>query len=51
MIKIYRPNLKYPEGGKLTQWIDTLKENDTIEVEGPVGFFNYLGNGEMLFKK
>ena len=22
-----------------------------VEIEGPVGFFNYLGNGEMLFKK
>ena len=32
LIKIYRPNdhPKFPEGGKLTPWMESLQLNDTM---------------------
>lgn len=49
LIKIYYPNEKFPEGGRLTQEIDKLEIGSTINIKGPLGKFNYLGNGKCLF--
>lgn len=59
LIKIYRPNVnqKFPHGGKLTPYLETLEVSDTINVEGPFGRFNYkpggvvVVDGEEMIKK
>eukprot|EP00547_Thalassionema_nitzschioides_P003977 CAMPEP_0194202222 /NCGR_PEP_ID=MMETSP0156-20130528/2296_1 /TAXON_ID=33649 /ORGANISM="Thalassionema nitzschioides, Strain L26-B" /LENGTH=867 /DNA_ID=CAMNT_0038927653 /DNA_START=77 /DNA_END=2680 /DNA_ORIENTATION=- len=45
VIKCYRPCERFPEGGKMSQYLDTLKVGDELEVRGPVGEFEYLKNG------
>jgi nitrate reductase (NAD(P)H) len=39
VIKVYFANVhpRFPEGGKLTQILEGLKEGDTIDVKGPLG--------------
>lgn len=48
IIKVYRANQhpKFPEGGKMSQYLDTLAIGDEIEVKGPVGHFVYEGRGK-----
>ncbi|KAK9727357.1 Nitrate reductase [NADH] 1 [Basidiobolus ranarum] len=36
---------KYPNGGKFSQYLDSLEIGDTVEVKGPMGEFNYDGHG------
>ena len=52
-IKIYYKGVhpKFPNGGKMTQYLDELKLGETIEVAGPRGGMIYLGNGEFQFTK
>ena len=45
LIKIYRPTSKFPEGGLMTQYLESLNLEDTVDMEGPRGKYNYLGNG------
>lgn len=47
VIKVYRRNdhPKFPDGGKMSQFLDTLAIGDPIEVKGPVGHVHYLGRG------
>lgn len=47
MIKIYRANEhpKYPSGGKMTQYLDSLKIGDKIDFRGPSGLLFYKGHG------
>ncbi|KAI7840931.1 hypothetical protein COHA_005362 [Chlorella ohadii] len=40
---------KHPEGGKMSQHMDSLKEGDTIDVRGPWGEFHYLGAGRFTY--
>jgi cytochrome-b5 reductase len=47
VIKIYRPNEKFPNGGRLTQYIESLNIGDSINVEGPFGRCVYLHNGNL----
>jgi hypothetical protein len=48
LIKIYFKNKHedFPEGGKLTQWLDSLELNTFVKMRGPIGRFFYFGNGE-----
>ncbi|KAL1925730.1 uncharacterized protein VTP21DRAFT_613 [Calcarisporiella thermophila] len=47
IIKIYMPNIdpKFPPGGILTNALDSLDIGDAVEVKGPEGGIEYLGNG------
>ncbi|EGD76286.1 NADH-cytochrome b5 reductase 3 [Salpingoeca rosetta] len=51
VVKVYRKNVhpKFPEGGKMSQYLETLKIGDTIDVRGPAGHITYLGNGHFEF--
>ncbi|KAF9160883.1 hypothetical protein BGX21_001253 [Mortierella sp. AD011] len=49
LIKIYKPIKVHPEGGHLSQVLDSLNIDDTIEVRGPLGSFLYLGHGRWTF--
>ena len=53
LVKIYRPNkdIKYPNGGKFTPYLETLNEGDRIHLEGPFGNFDYLPGGNVVISK
>lgn len=47
VIKIYKKTTTPPfiDGGKMSQYIESLKIGDALEVEGPYGLIKYLGRG------
>ena len=51
LIKIYRPNdhPKFPEGGKLTPWLESLEINKFIQISGPYGKLDYKGKGLVAY--
>lgn len=53
IFQVYFKNVhpKFPEGGKLSQYLENMKLNDTIDVRGPSGRLQYTGNGLFLIKK
>jgi len=48
VIKSYRPNARFPNGGKFSQYLDSLKVGDTVDMRGPVGEFEYIANGTFV---
>merc|ERR1711990_330948 len=50
LIKIYYPNEKFPEGGKMSQYIDNLKLGETLDFTGPKGRLIYQKNGKFLIR-
>ena len=50
LIKIYRPNsnLLFPNGGKLTPYLEKLNIGDKIHMEGPFGKFGYEAGGNVI---
>jgi nitrate reductase (NAD(P)H) len=48
VIKAYPPCERFPMGGKFSQHLDSLKIGDTVDMRGPVGEFDYHGNGKFL---
>jgi len=52
VIKVYRNNEEFPEGGKFTQWLEkNVNVGDSLMCEGPIGMIRYLGNGKIQLKK
>ncbi|XP_060032965.1 NADH-cytochrome b5 reductase 2 isoform X2 [Erinaceus europaeus] len=49
IIKIYFRNVhpRYPEGGKMTQYLESMKIGDTILFRGPTGRLFYHGAGSL----
>jgi len=45
VIKAYRPCERFPNGGKFSQHLDSIKVGDTIDMRGPVGEFDYISDG------
>lgn len=45
LIKVYKANEMYPNGGVLTRYLSTLHEGDVVFVDGPVGKCIYQGDG------
>lgn len=41
---------KFPEGGKMSQYLDELKIGEKIDVRGPSGRLQYLDNGTFSIK-
>ncbi|NWY48634.1 NB5R2 reductase, partial [Sylvia atricapilla] len=52
IIKVYYKNVnpKFPEGGKMSQYLDNMKIGDTIDFRGPNGLLVYKGTGTFLIK-
>jgi hypothetical protein len=50
IIKVYKAgvNPRFPEGGKMSQYLDSLDIGDTIDVRGPDGKVCYLGKGNII---
>lgn len=36
---------KFPEGGKMSQYLNSLKIGDVVEFRGPSGLLTYMGKG------
>jgi cytochrome-b5 reductase len=53
VVKVYKKNVhpKFPDGGKLSQHLDSMKIGDTVAFRGPSGRLQYLGNGKFSIKK
>lgn len=47
LIKVYYKDVhpQFPEGGKMSQYLNDLPLESTIQVRGPFGKITYLGNG------
>ncbi|KAK1790421.1 hypothetical protein P4O66_014318 [Electrophorus voltai] len=47
VVKIYYRNIhpKFPEGGKMSQYLESLRIGDTIDFRGPSGLLVYKGKG------
>lgn len=52
VVKIYFRNVhpKFPEGGKMSQHLESLSIGDTIQVRGPSGLIRYKGRGKFAIK-
>ncbi|XP_029678695.1 NADH-cytochrome b5 reductase 3-like [Formica exsecta] len=52
VIKVYFKNVhpKFPEGGKLSQYLENMEIGDTIDFRGPSGRLVYKGNGKISIK-
>jgi len=52
-IKTYRAGVhpKFPDGGKMSQHLDSLSVGDTVDMKGPKGHLDYLGKGKFSVKK
>uniref|UniRef100_A0A8D0FT31 NADH-cytochrome b5 reductase n=1 Tax=Strix occidentalis caurina TaxID=311401 RepID=A0A8D0FT31_STROC len=52
IIKVYHKNVnpKFPEGGKMSQYLDDMKIGDIIDFRGPNGLLVYKGAGTFLIK-
>ena len=50
LFKVYFKNVhpKYPDGGKMSQYLDTLEIGDTVDIRGPSGKLTYVGRGELF---
>lgn len=53
VIKVYFKNVhpRFPDGGKMTQYLENLKIGDQIQVRGPSGRLQYVGEGAFIIKK
>lgn len=47
LLQVYYKNVhpKFPEGGKMSQHLDSMKIGDTIDFRGPNGLLVYKGSG------
>lgn len=52
VIKVYFKNVhpKFPDGGKMSQHLESLKLGDPIKIRGPKGRLQYLGKGTLSIK-
>ena len=50
LVKVYFKNVhpRFPEGGKMSQHLESMKIGDAIEVKGPIGEFIYKEKGHFL---
>lgn len=53
VVKVYFKDIhpKFPDGGKMTQFLESMKIGDKIAFRGPSGRLQYLGCGEFSIKK
>ncbi len=52
VIKVYFKNVhpRFPDGGKMSQHLESMAIGDAIEIKGPIGHFTYLGQGSFKVK-
>ncbi|KAJ0069220.1 hypothetical protein NL108_003154, partial [Boleophthalmus pectinirostris] len=52
VVKVYYKNVhpSYPEGGKMSQYLDNMAIGDSIDFRGPNGLLIYKGNGKFSIR-
>lgn len=52
VVKVYRSGCStvFPDGGLMSQYLDSLEPGDSVEVQGPRGRFFYAGCGQFVFR-
>lgn len=50
-IKVYRPNERFCDGGKMSQFFGDLRIGDKVDIAGPFGLIEYKGNGKFMMSK
>nr|XP_046250891.1 NADH-cytochrome b5 reductase 2-like [Scatophagus argus] len=52
VVKVYYKNChpSFPEGGKMSQYLDSMAIGDTIDFRGPNGLLVYKGNGQFSIR-
>ena len=52
VVKVYFKNVhpKFPDGGKMSQYLENMNIGETIDVRGPSGLLVYRGQGEFAIK-
>ncbi|CAG5132060.1 unnamed protein product [Candidula unifasciata] len=52
LVKIYFKNVnpKFPGGGKMSQYLESMEIGDYIDVKGPVGYLEYVGQGTIKIR-
>ncbi|KAL0968560.1 hypothetical protein UPYG_G00268480 [Umbra pygmaea] len=52
VVKVYYKNIhpNYPDGGKMSQYLDSLSIGETIDFRGPNGLLVYTGNGKFAIR-
>ena len=52
IVKVYFKDVhpKFPEGGKMSQHLESLSIGSTIEIRGPSGKLTYVGRGNGLMQ-
>ncbi|CAE7646635.1 NITA, partial [Symbiodinium sp. KB8] len=50
LVKVYFKGVhpSFPDGGKMSQHLESMKIGDSIDVKGPIGEFVYKGQGQCL---
>jgi len=53
VIKVYFPNVhpRFPDGGKMSQYLENMELGSTINFRGPSGNLVYGGGGQFIIKK
>ena len=51
VIKLYGKTAEFPEGGKMSAYLETKNVGDTVRMEGPMGKITYKGNGEFNIRQ
>ena len=51
VVKIYRGGVldRFPDGGKMSQYLESIKVGDELQVQGPLGHIQYLGRGKWKY--
>lgn len=50
LVKVYKPCDNFPDGGKVSQYIDSIQIGGDLSIKYPYGKVLYEGNGKFLFK-
>ncbi|XP_037276749.2 NADH-cytochrome b5 reductase 3 [Rhipicephalus microplus] len=50
IVKVYRAGVcpQFPQGGVMSQFLDSLKPGDDVQIRGPRGMFVYEGHGTFV---
>jgi len=53
VIKVYKGGVidRFPDGGKVSQYLDSLNVGDSVDISGPNGLVSYSGEGTFLIKR
>jgi cytochrome-b5 reductase len=52
VVKAYRPSPpRFPDGGRVSQFLCAMQPGDWLDVQGPVGLVEYLGRGRFALRR